>query len=126
MFRSKTVDKTLLEISRLEKRLTKLTQLLADPPTESNTANSGLLWQLSGSKTQRKALEQSVITWEDDASVIRCPFCQQDFSNYTFRRHHCRICGRVVCGDALTECSTEVGLSVAASMLESHITSNCN
>lgn len=119
--RSKTVDKTLLEISRLEKRLTKLTQLLADPLFESSTGNSSLLWQLSGTKAQRKAIEQSVITWEEDASVIRCPFCQQEFSNYTFRRHHCRICGRVVCGDPSTECSKEIELSVAAGMSDSHL-----
>lgn len=48
--------------------------------------------------------------------MARCPFCQQEFSNYTFRRHHCRLCGRVVCGDSRTGCSSEVGLNVAASM----------
>ena len=114
-FRRKKVDQTLLEVSRLEKRLTKLTQLLANPPPEANSGGGGLLWQLSGAKNNRKMLEQSVVTWEDDASVTRCPFCQQEFSNYTFRRHHCRICGRVVCGDPLTDCSKEVGLNVAGS-----------
>ena len=107
------VDKTFMEVSRLEKRLTKLTQLLANPP-EQNASTGGLLWPLSPMKTQRKELEQSVVTWEEDAKVLRCPFCQQEFSNYTFRRHHCRTCGRVVCGDTRTGCSTEVGFSVAA------------
>lgn len=114
-FRRKRVDKTLLEVSRLEKRLTKLTQLLADPAAETDAGYGGLLWQFSGVKVQRKALEQSVVTWEDDASVARCPFCQQEFSSYTFRRHHCRLCGRVVCGDPFTDCSNEVGLNVATS-----------
>ncbi len=109
------VDQTLLEVSRLEKRLTKLTQLLAHPPSDINPGSS-LLWQLSGGKNYRKALEQSIVTWEDDASVINCPFCQQEFSSYIFRRHHCRICGRVVCGDLVTDCSKEVGLNVAAGM----------
>ncbi|KAL8651100.1 MAG: hypothetical protein Q9226_004858 [Calogaya cf. arnoldii] len=112
-FRKKTVDKTLLEVSRLEKRLTKLTQLLANPPEQSGSPAS-ILWSFSVGKTQRKQLEQSVVAWEDDASVARCPFCQQEFSTYTFRRHHCRLCGRVVCGDPLTDCSAEVGLNVAA------------
>lgn len=120
--RSKTVDKTYLEVSRLEKRLSKLTQLLASLPREENIPNGGLLWALSGAKNQRKQLEQSVVTWEDDAKVVRCPFCQQEFSNYTFRRHHCRLCGRVVCGDPRTGCSTEVGLNVAASRTH-HISS---
>lgn len=114
-FRRKTVDKTLLEVSRLEKRLTKLTQLLANPPPEPNPSSTSLLWQFAGVKTQRKQLEQSVVTWEDDATVARCPFCQQEFSSYTFRRHHCRLCGRVVCGDPFTDCSKEVGLNVSAS-----------
>lgn len=113
-FRRKTVDKTLLEVSRLEKRLTKLTQLLANPPIENNAPAGGLLWSLTSSKNQRKQIEQSIVDWENDATIPRCPFCQQEFSNYTFRRHHCRLCGRVVCGDPLTDCSKEVGLTVAA------------
>ena len=111
--RRKTVDKQNLEISRLETRLTRLTQLLADPPPEQNQSASNLLWSsISGAKAQLRALEQSVVAWEDDASVVECPFCQQAFSQYTFRRHHCRICGRVVCGDPTTNCSNEIGLDV--------------
>ena len=102
-----------MEVSRLEKRLTKLTQLLANPPPEPSPNNGGLLWSISGVRNQRKQLEQSIVTWEDDASVLRCPFCQQEFSTYTFRRHHCRLCGRVVCGDPITDCSQEIGLNVA-------------
>ncbi|ORY18923.1 FYVE zinc finger-domain-containing protein [Clohesyomyces aquaticus] len=112
--RRKKVDKEYMEVSRLEKRLTKLTQLLANPPPPEETAGTGGFWPLSGAKAQRKALEQSIITWEEDAKVPNCPFCQQEFSTYTFRRHHCRMCGRVVCGDPRTACSTEIGLNVAA------------
>ncbi|KAI1813219.1 FYVE zinc finger protein [Poronia punctata] len=107
------VDKQTLEISRLEKRLTKLTQLLANPPSEIPNNGGGLL--VNGTRNQRKALEQSVVTWEEDAKVVRCPFCQQEFGSWTFRRHHCRICGRVVCSDPQTACSSEVGLNVANS-----------
>lgn len=107
------MDKTFLEVSRLEKRLSRLTQLLANPP-EQTPSGGGLLWSLSTLKTQRKELEQSVVQWEEDAKVARCPFCQQDFSSYTFRRHHCRTCGRVVCADPRTGCSSEVGFNVAA------------
>ena len=102
-----------MEVSRLEKRLTKLTRLLANPPPEPSPNNGGLLWSISGARNQRKQLEQSIVTWEDDASVLHCPFCQQEFSTYTFRRHHCRLCGRVVCGDPITNCSQEIGLNVA-------------
>jgi rabenosyn-5 len=112
--RRKKVDKAYLEISRLEKRLTKLTQLLTKPQEESSGGNSGIL-SLAGQKTQRKILEQSVVTWEEDASVPKCPFCQQEFGSWSFRRHHCRICGRVVCSDPRTGCSSEIGLNVSAS-----------
>lgn len=112
--RRNRVDRAHMEISRLEKRLTKLTQLLANPPPPDENAGSGGFWPLSGgAKAQRKALEQSVITWEEDAKVSHCPFCQQEFATYTFRRHHCRMCGRVVCGDPKTACSSEIGLNVA-------------
>ncbi|KAF9880172.1 FYVE zinc finger [Colletotrichum karsti] len=114
--RRKRVERQNLEVARLEKRLTKLTQLLANAPEEVTTNGGNLLSPvatLTGQKSQRKLLEQSVVTWEDDAAVSQCPFCQQEFGSWTFRRHHCRICGRVVCADPLTGCSSEVGLSVA-------------
>ncbi|RDW86920.1 putative vacuolar segregation protein (Pep7) [Aspergillus mulundensis] len=108
--RKPNVDKCLLEVSRLEKRLTRLTQLLASLSPEQLQSNK--IWPIPFQHDERKALEQMVIGWQDDASVPRCPFCQQDFSSYTFRRHHCRTCGRVVCGDVATGCSIEVPLSV--------------
>ncbi|PYH97383.1 FYVE-domain-containing protein [Aspergillus ellipticus CBS 707.79] len=111
--RKQTVDKALLEVSRLEKRLTRLTQLLASLPVEQIQSNANKLWSISWQGDQRKALEQTVVSWQDDASVSRCPFCQQDFTSYSFRRHHCRTCGQVVCGDPATACSTEVPLSIS-------------
>ncbi|KAJ5475616.1 Zinc fingerFYVE/PHD-type [Penicillium diatomitis] len=110
--RKQTVDKALLEVSRLETRLTRLTQLLANLPPEQIQNSSAKLFSLGWHNDQRKVLEQTIVSWQDDASVSRCPFCQQDFSGYSFRRHHCRTCGRVVCGDPNTACSSELGLSV--------------
>ncbi|KAL2193969.1 FYVE zinc finger-domain-containing protein [Corynascus similis CBS 632.67] len=110
--RTKKVERQRLEVQRLEKRLTKLTRLLVEAPPETGV-NSGLLSPLAGQRSQRKAIEQSVVTWEDDAAVPKCPFCKQEFGSWTFRRHHCRICGRVVCADPQTNCSSEVGLNVA-------------
>ncbi|KAI1420027.1 FYVE zinc finger protein [Xylaria sp. FL1777] len=116
--RRKRVDKQTLEVSRLEKRLTKLTHILANPPGAVSTSGGGSLLSpvssLNGQRNPRKTLEQSVVTWEEDAKVPRCPFCQQEFGSWTFRRHHCRICGRVVCADLQTACSSEVGLNVAS------------
>lgn len=116
--RRKTVDKQHLEASRLEKRLTKLTQLLANAPEEVAASNSGILApmaSINGQKSPRKLLEQSVVAWEEDAKVLKCPFCQQEFGSWSFRRHHCRLCGRVVCADPRTGCSSIVGLNIASS-----------
>lgn len=111
--RQERVDKQTIEVSRLEKRLTRLTQLLTNPPEEVAQA-SNKRWSLSwGQNDPRKVLEQTVVSWQDDADVARCPYCQQDFSQYTFRRHHCRTCGKVVCGDPATGCSTILPLNVA-------------
>ncbi len=110
--RTKKVERQRLEVHRLETRLTKLTRLLVEAPPDTGV-NSGLLSPLAGQRSQRKAIEQSVVTWEDDTAVPKCPFCEQEFRSWTFRRHHCRICGRVVCADPETNCSSEVGLNVA-------------
>lgn len=110
--RAKKVERQRLEVQRLEKRLTKLTRLLVEASPDTS-ANSGLLSPLAGQRNQRKMIEQSVVTWEDDAAVAKCPFCKQEFRSWSFRRHHCRICGRVVCADPNTNCSSEVGLNVA-------------
>ncbi len=110
--RTKRVERQRLEVHRLETRLTKLTRLLVEAPPDTGV-NSGLLSPLAGQRSQRKAIEQSVVTWEDDTAVSKCPFCKQEFRSWTFRRHHCRICGRVVCADPETNCSSEVGLNVA-------------
>ncbi|KAJ5639148.1 uncharacterized protein N7484_007010 [Penicillium longicatenatum] len=111
--RKQTVDKNFLEVSRLEKRLTRLTQLLAGLPPDQIQSSTNKLFSIPWQSDQRKAVEQTIVSWQDDASVTRCPFCQQDFSGYSFRRHHCRTCGQVVCGDTSTGCSSEVGLSIA-------------
>ncbi|SPO22470.1 related to vacuolar segregation protein PEP7 [Ustilago trichophora] len=40
--------------------------------------------------------EQSIVNWQDDAEAKACPICATPFS-LTVRKHHCRLCGRVVC-----------------------------
>ena len=116
--RRQRLDKKTMETSRLETRLTRLTQLLANPPEEVSQPQQSKRWSLSAwtQTDPRKALEQTVVSWQNDADVARCPYCQQDFTQYTFRRHHCRTCGKVVCGDPATGCSTILPLTVATSM----------
>ncbi|KAL9057468.1 MAG: hypothetical protein Q9162_002305 [Coniocarpon cinnabarinum] len=110
--RRKAMDKAYLHVSRLEKRLTKLTQLLANARLDQDQGTVAYLRKASGQKSQRRLLEESVVDWQDDASITNCPFCHQEFTSYTFRRHHCRLCGRVVCADPATSCSTQESLDV--------------
>jgi len=39
-----------------------------------------------------------VPVWQKDSDVQECPICSASF-NFLFRKHHCRMCGRVVCGN---------------------------
>ncbi|EIM90120.1 uncharacterized protein STEHIDRAFT_74653 [Stereum hirsutum FP-91666 SS1] len=50
-----------------------------------------------GSKADIRASEQSITPWEEDASVSQCPLCAASFHPITNRKHHCRLCGRIVC-----------------------------
>jgi len=42
------------------------------------------------------AAEQTIVKWEDDADVRKCRICAVGFTLST-RKHHCRLCGRIVC-----------------------------
>ncbi|SPO01464.1 related to vacuolar segregation protein PEP7 [Cephalotrichum gorgonifer] len=90
--RKKRVERENLDMARLEKRLTKLTTLLANPPSTPPPAANGAVLSsvasLTGQNSTRKLIEQSVVAWEEDALVQKCPFCQQEFGSWTFRRHH--------------------------------------
>ena len=112
--RRKAVDTAYLEVSRMEKRLTKLTQLLAEASVQQEQGVVSYLRSFSRAPTQQRIAEQSVVEWEEDSKVALCPFCQQEFTNYSFRRHHCRLCGRVVCADLDTGCSSKIALNVDA------------
>ncbi|KAK9479678.1 FYVE zinc finger-domain-containing protein [Lipomyces japonicus] len=42
-------------------------------------------------------MDITVAPWQPDGDAQYCPICQHQFSLF-YRRHHCRICGKVVCG----------------------------
>lgn len=42
------------------------------------------------------AYEKSVVQWAPDADANLCMTCGKSFS-LTRRRHHCRLCGRILC-----------------------------
>lgn len=48
---------------------------------------------------------QGVPLWQEDEQVSECFLCHTGFTLF-FRRHHCRKCGRVVCGNCSSSRST--------------------
>ncbi|XP_063234253.1 rabenosyn-5 isoform X2 [Bacillus rossius redtenbacheri] len=65
------------------KLLIRLEKLLSDLPTDA---------------VKRKAHEQAVVPWLDDRDVRLCPSCARAF-HLARRKHHCRLCGAVMCHD---------------------------
>ncbi|KAK9477938.1 FYVE zinc finger-domain-containing protein [Lipomyces japonicus] len=131
--RRKTVDKAHLEINLLEKRLTRLLSLMIDSGDVIKTSSgwSNFIAEKSGNKTvvaaagmagtaavvatgyykqirnYNKTLEQSVVAWDDEKVITSCEYCDRNF-NFSLRKHHCRLCGKVVCSDPTTECSSNI------------------
>ncbi|KAJ3169758.1 carboxypeptidase Y-deficient [Geranomyces variabilis] len=103
--RKSRIDALHLESNKLEKRLEKLTALYKDELAAPQTGSPLLS---GGAAAKSRRLEQSVVAWEDDSKVLECPLCSKQFGTLTNRRHHCRLCGRVVCGTGA--CSIQVAL----------------
>lgn len=68
------------QMSKLIQRLQKLTTLESDATTEE----------------QKRVMEKQVVSWVADQDVPLCPTCGRSF-NFTRRRHHCRLCGSIMC-----------------------------
>ncbi|SCW01192.1 LAFE_0D07118g1_1 [Lachancea fermentati] len=58
-------------------------------------------------------LEKSIVPWKDDNMAHSCPLCSKHFS-VMLRKHHCRLCGSIVCDDQISACSNEVPISTLA------------
>jgi rabenosyn-5 len=67
------------EMSKVLKILQKLTTL--DTPANEE---------------QKRIMEKQVVSWVADQDVPLCPTCGRSF-NFTRRRHHCRVCGAIMC-----------------------------
>ncbi|KAJ2679083.1 carboxypeptidase Y-deficient [Coemansia spiralis] len=99
--RRKAVNAALLEGNRIEKRLEKLALV------HGSAQQSGSVLAPPAARSRAlQAAEQTVVVWEDDSAAARCPFCLSTFGRVASRRHHCRLCGRVVC--ARPGCSVQL------------------
>ncbi|KAG8990861.1 carboxypeptidase Y-deficient [Tulasnella sp. 427] len=121
--RAKRLESRRAEEKRLFRRLEKLVDLHFSPESSSSKppspttrrASSFLdfselkgkgasdLWKgvvestAARNERQVREAEQRITRWEDDNAVSACPICTQAFHPLTNRKHHCRLCGRVVC-----------------------------
>jgi hypothetical protein len=57
-----------------------------------------LLRNLPSDPLKRRLHEQSVVPWLPEEMVKLCPSCAKSF-NIARRKHHCRLCGSVMCTD---------------------------
>ncbi|SCU95997.1 LAME_0F14422g1_1 [Lachancea meyersii CBS 8951] len=51
--------------------------------------------------------EKSVVPWTPDPFAFACCLCARKFG-ITSRKHHCRLCGKVVCDNTDTNCSNQI------------------
>ena len=71
-----------------------------------------LLTDLPSDPVKRRSHEQSVVPWINEKDVPLCPSCAKGFG-ITRRRHHCRLCGGVMCED----CSDRVSFDLAQRLI---------
>ena len=57
-----------------------------------------LLENMPGEAGKRREHERNIVTWIDEDLVKLCPTCARSF-NIARRKHHCRLCGSVMCQD---------------------------
>lgn len=81
--RQSAIEKLELNITRMERRMQKL--------AEFDDSGGGI-----GSVTFREYC-QRIIPWNSDDSKNECPICASKFSTVFQRKHHCRLCGNLVC-----------------------------
>ncbi|KAI0035942.1 FYVE zinc finger-domain-containing protein [Vararia minispora EC-137] len=113
-----------VERTRLERRLEKLINLHFGSESDEKASlrqrqsrrmsslfdldfksvDAGDLWRnmmqrepAPGSKTDIRAMEQTITPWVKDADVSQCPLCSASFHPITNRKHHCRLCGNIIC-----------------------------
>ena len=76
---------------------------------------SGPSTRLVGKAAQkaRRSFEQDVVPWVKASDVPACPDCGNNFGFFR-RRHHCRLCGSVLC----MECSRSLDVDVAITLIK--------
>lgn len=85
----------LLGFSRLETKLAWLRAIIQAKMDAATEIKKG--GQKTPSSTESIRDQAAAPLWIPDSSVTMCQVCAATF-NFTRRRHHCRRCGKVICG----------------------------
>jgi len=92
--RAKRADMLAMDTNKLIIRLEKLMSAIPNDPVK------------------RRSHEQAIVSWLPEESVKLCPNCARSF-NITRRKHHCRLCGSIMCAD----CSEYVPFELARRLI---------
>lgn len=103
--RALLTDKKELDRIKIQKRFIKLANLHASHYLSQSQSNK--LSFLPLIRPTDLLIEQEKETvgpnnWQDDKKITHCNICFSQF-NFLLRKHHCRLCGRIVCDNPLTE-----------------------
>ncbi|XP_028398356.1 rabenosyn-5-like [Dendronephthya gigantea] len=100
--RTRTINDDMIETNTILIRLQKILNALTDAQESNSLSNS-----------KKKAKEKSMVPWKSDDDAKLCFGCKKTFT-ISRRKHHCRLCGQVICG----KCSEFLPLSSAAIFCE--------
>lgn len=122
--RQESSDEREIQRNKLKKRFIKIVNLhyerfLEDEPVSSWLVRSGD--KLIDEEMKIVGLEN----WQSDSQVKLCPLCYSTFNFFT-RRHHCRICGRIVCDGTLSNNPIVCSMSVPINLFLEKGLSNLN
>lgn len=122
--RAEKIDEKQWVKSKIQRRFLKLVNLLSLSYLWHTEHKNSLLLYFTESKEYSKEVvlgaEKEIIgieNWQNDDEITHCPLCFAKF-NFLIRKHHCRLCGRVVTDNAFNtddpymNCSIEVPVSI--------------
>lgn len=101
--RSEFIDTKTLRRIKIQKRFIKNANLITERFVANSRASfwNGFSLSAFNSKNDPLIAQQKQLVgsdnWQDD-SITHCAICFTNF-NFLIRKHHCRLCGRLVCND---------------------------
>lgn len=101
----KSEDKQ-LQILHLENRLVRLIDGIA----HILRSHEQSLWGNLTVNSEIAKYERTVTSWRQDKEASNCYVCGQNFG-IMLRKHHCRLCGNVVCDNETNNCSNRIPIS---------------